>query len=57
MLEDEAALYRVYIGRRQITEYDSIDVYVDDYDGSFKNAPTRTTYEGIGIARVIPVKN
>ncbi|MEJ2647047.1 MAG: BNR-4 repeat-containing protein [Sedimentisphaerales bacterium] len=57
VLEDEAALYRVYIGRRQITEYDSIDVYVDDYDGSFKNAPTRTTYEGIGIARVIPVKN
>ncbi len=49
----EAILYRVYIGRRRISRGDSIDVYIDDYDYSFINGPTRTTYDGVGVARVI----
>jgi hypothetical protein len=53
VIDDEAILYRVYIGRRNISGGASIDVYIDDYDTSFGNRPTRTTYDGIGVARVI----
>jgi hypothetical protein len=51
--DDEAILYRVYIGRRNISGGASIDVYIDDYDSSFSNRPTRTTYDGIGVAKVV----
>jgi hypothetical protein len=31
----------------------SVDVYIDDYDNSFVNAPVLTTYDGVGVAPVI----
>jgi hypothetical protein len=49
----EAILYRVYIGRRKVSGGAPIVVYIDDYDSSFINGPTRTTYDGVGVARVI----
>jgi hypothetical protein len=49
----EAILYRVYIGRKNISGGASVDVYIDDYDSTFGNRPTRTTYDGVGVARVI----
>jgi hypothetical protein len=49
----ETAMYRVYIGRVQISDSASVDVYIDDYDNSFVNAPVLTTYDGVGVARVI----
>jgi hypothetical protein len=54
VVDDEAILYRVYIGRKEISGGASVDVYIDDYDGSFTNKPTRTTYDGVGAALVIP---
>jgi hypothetical protein len=46
-------LYRVYIGRKEITGGASIDVYLDNYDSSYSgNVPTRTTYDGMGVAGV-----
>jgi hypothetical protein len=53
VVDDEAILYRIYIGRKNIRGGASIDVYIDDYDSSFGNRPTRTTYDGVGVARVI----
>jgi hypothetical protein len=48
-------LYRVYIGRREVTGGTAIDVYIDNYDGSFSGGvPTRATYDGVGVAKVIP---
>ncbi|MBN1391354.1 MAG: hypothetical protein JW947_00970, partial [Sedimentisphaerales bacterium] len=47
-------LYRVYIGRKEISGGGSIVVYLDNYDSSYStNIPTRTTYDGIGVAGVI----
>jgi hypothetical protein len=54
VVDDEAILYRVYIGRKEVSGGASVDVYIDDYDGSFTNKPTRTTYDGVGTALVIP---
>ncbi|MDD5063489.1 MAG: glycoside hydrolase family 88 protein [Phycisphaerae bacterium] len=46
-------LYRVYIGRKEISGGGSIDVYLDNYDSSYTtNIPTRTTYDGVGVASV-----
>ena len=53
-------LYRIYIGRQEVSEGSSIDVYIDNYDSSFSgDVPTRTTYDGVGVASVIegPVYN
>ena len=46
-------LYRIYIGRKEVSGGSSIVVYLDNYDGSFTNGPTRTTYDGVGVASVI----
>jgi hypothetical protein len=47
-------LYRVYIGRKEISGGSSVVVYLDNYDSTYNsNAPTRTTYDGIGVAEVI----
>jgi hypothetical protein len=54
VVADEAILYRVYIGRKEISGGASVDVYIDDYDGSFTNRPTHTTYDGVGAALVTP---
>lgn len=49
-------LYRAYIGRKTVTAGSAIDVYLDNYDSAYNsNAPTRTTYDGIGTAKVIPI--
>lgn len=53
-LDDEVVLYRVYIGRKQITVGGSVTVYIDNYDSSYSgDVPTRTTYDGIGVARIV----
>jgi hypothetical protein len=54
VIDIETAMYRVYIGRTQVSDGASVDVYIDDYDDSFVNAPVLTTYDGVGAARVIP---
>ncbi len=47
-------LYRVYIGRKEVSGGASVDVYIDDYDGSYdSNPPDHTTYDGVGVASVI----
>ena len=50
----EAILYRAYIGRKVVSGGASINVCIDDYDSSFTNRPTRTTYDGVGVALVLP---
>jgi len=60
VINDTFLMYRVYIGRRQVSGGSAVTVYIDDYDSSYNsNAPTRTTYDGIGIASVLtePVYN
>jgi hypothetical protein len=48
-------LYRVYIGRKVVSGGTPIVVYLDNYNSNYNvNAPTRTTYDGIGVAPVIP---
>ncbi len=55
VFDTDVQLYRVYIGRNQVSGGTSIDVYIDNYDSSFSgNVPTRTTYDGVGVAPVIP---
>jgi hypothetical protein len=47
-------LYRVYIGREEVSSGGSVTVYIDNYDSSYSvNVPSRTTYDGIGVARII----
>jgi hypothetical protein len=47
-------LYRVYIGRKVVSGGTSVVVYLDNYDGNYTgNKPSRTTYDGIGVAPVI----
>jgi hypothetical protein len=47
-------LYRVYIGRKVVSGGTSVVVYLDNYDSTYTvHAPTRTTYDGIGVAPVI----
>jgi hypothetical protein len=53
VIDIETAMYRVYIGRTQVSDGASVDVYIDDYDESFVYAPVLTTYDGVGVARVI----
>jgi hypothetical protein len=51
-------LYRVYIGRKEISGGGSVVVYLDNYDSTYStNAPTRTTYDGIGVAGVSYVED
>jgi len=51
---DGVILYRVYIGRKEIAGGASIDVYLDNYDSAYSgDVPTRTTYDGVGVASVI----
>jgi rhamnogalacturonyl hydrolase YesR len=51
-------LYRVYIGRKEISGGGSVVVYLDNYDSTYNsNAPTRTTYDGIGVAAVSYVED
>jgi hypothetical protein len=54
VLDTGVALYRVYIGRKEISGGTPIVVYLDNYDSSYSgNVPTRTTYDGVGVASVI----
>jgi hypothetical protein len=47
-------LYRVYIGRKVVSEGTPVVVYLDNYDSTYSNnVPTRTTYDGVGAALVI----
>jgi hypothetical protein len=47
-------LYRIYIGRQIVSGGSSVVVYLDNYDSTFTgNKPSRTTYDGIGVASVI----
>ncbi len=51
-------LYRVYIGRKVVSEGGSIVVYLDNYDSTFSgNVPTRTTYDGVGVASISYVED
>ena len=51
-------LYRVYIGRKEISGGGSIVVYLDNYDSTFTgNKPARTTYDGVGVASVSYVED
>ena len=46
-------LYRVYIGRKVVSGGTPVVVYLDNYDSTYTtNAPTRTTYDGVGVASV-----
>jgi hypothetical protein len=48
-------LYRVYIGRKVVSEGTPVVVYLDNYDSTFTgNKPSRTTYDGVGVALLIP---
>jgi hypothetical protein len=48
-------LYRVYVGRKEVSGGAPIVVYLDNYDSAYSgNVPTRTTYDGVGAALVIP---
>jgi hypothetical protein len=48
-------LYRVYIGRKAVSGGTPIAVYLDNYDSTYSgNVPTRTVYDGVGTALVIP---
>jgi hypothetical protein len=47
-------LYRVYIGRKVVSGGTPVVVYLDNYDSTYTgNKPTRTTYDGVGVAPVI----
>jgi hypothetical protein len=47
-------LYRVYIGRKVVSGGTPVVVYLDNYDSTYTgNKPSRTTYDGIGVASVI----
>ncbi len=46
-------LYRVYIGRKEVSAGGSVVVYLDNYDSTYTgNKPARTTYDGVGVAGV-----
>jgi hypothetical protein len=48
-------LYRVYIGRKEVSGGTPVVVYLDNYDSTYSgNVPTHTTYDGVGAALVIP---
>jgi hypothetical protein len=48
-------LYRVYIGRKVVSGGTPVVVYLDNYDSTYAgNKPSRTTYDGVGVALVIP---
>jgi hypothetical protein len=48
-------LYQVYIGRKAVSGGSSVVVYLDNYDSTYTgNKPARTTYDGVGVALVIP---
>jgi hypothetical protein len=53
ILGSEAALYRAYIGRKEVVGGSVIDVYIDDVVGSNANGLQRTAYDGIGVASVL----
>ncbi|WP_338689386.1 hypothetical protein [Haloferula helveola] len=55
VLDSQQALYRAYVGRRSVSAGSVIDVYLDDFDGSAVAGAQRTVYDGIGVARVLPV--
>jgi hypothetical protein len=48
-------LYRIYIGRKTVSGGTPVVVYLDNYDSTYTgNKPSRTTYDGVGVALVIP---
>jgi hypothetical protein len=54
VLGSGVALYRVYIGRKAVSGGTPVVVYLDNYDSTYSgNVPTRTTYDGVGVASVI----
>ena len=52
-LDNSVALYRAYIGRREVAGGAAIDVYVVDIVGSAADGSQRTAYDGIGLAPVL----
>ena len=47
-------LYRIYIGRKVVSGGTPVVVYVGNYGSTYTgNKPSRTTYDGIGVANVI----
>jgi hypothetical protein len=55
VLDTEQALYRAYLGRRTVAGGQPIDVFIDDFDGAASAGSQRTAYDGLGVARVLPV--
>ncbi len=53
MIDGSVALYRAYIGRKEVVGGNSIDVYIDDVPGTKIDGSQRTVYDGLGAARVI----
>ncbi|MHC4996060.1 MAG: hypothetical protein ACYTGQ_13525 [Planctomycetota bacterium] len=45
-------MYRAYLGRTQLHRGETFSVYIDDHGGG---STTRTWFDGIGYARVLPV--
>jgi hypothetical protein len=55
VLAGHLALYRAYVGRRTVAGGAAINVFLDDFDGAATAGSERTAYDGIGVARVLPV--
>ena len=52
-LDSSVALYRAYVGRREVVGGAAIDVYIDDVAGSNPDGSQRTAYDGVGVAPVL----
>ena len=57
VLTNDVALYRAYVGRKVVTAGSALSVYVDDFDGAAVPGSQRTAYQGLGVARVLPILN
>ena len=55
VLDSSQALYRAYVGRRTVTSGETVEVLIDDFDGAAAAGSERTAYDGIGVAKVLPV--
>ena len=53
VLDQDAALYRGYLGRKIVTAGSAIEVYVDDFNGLATAGTQRTAFDGLGVARVL----
>jgi hypothetical protein len=57
VVTQDVALYRAYVGRQTISGGAALDVYVDDFNGTATSGTQRSAYDGVGVARVLPVLN